>query len=142
MEINIPEIIRLSGLKTTKQREAILRMFLESDTLLTAENVYLKLHSNGLSYGLATVYRTISTLCEHSLLQSVGIPFDNCQYFVFSHCEHIHHLICTKCLKCVPIDECPVEKFSSAMADENGFQMTGHSFQIFGICSSCIKAEK
>lgn len=136
---SVSELIKTSDLKSTRQREAILSVFVNSDRLLTAEDVYLKLCSDGLKYGLATVYRTVSALCDHGLLQTVNIPMNNCQYFVFSDCEHTHHLICTKCMRCIAIDECPVEKFSAELASSNGFKMTGHSFQIFGVCSDCDK---
>lgn len=138
MNKSVSDLIKMSDLKSTRQREAILSVFMKSDKILTAEDVYLQLCSEGTKYGLATVYRTISALCDHNLLESVSIPSDNCQYFVFSDCAHTHHLICTKCRRCISIDECPVEKFSSSVAAENGFKMTGHSFQIFGICSDCM----
>ena len=131
--------MKLSGLKFTKQREAILNIFIDSDRLLTADDVYLALSSSGLHYGLATVYRTISMLCENSLLQIVTIPSDNCQYFVFSNGQHMHHLICTECKKCIPIDVCPVKQFSESMALSQGFKITGHAFQIFGLCEECSK---
>lgn len=137
MNINVTDMLKQSGLKLTKQRKDIIKIFINTNHLLTADDIYSILSNNNSKYGLATVYRTLSSLCEKSIIQTVNIPFDNSQYFILSESSHIHHLICIKCKKCIIIDICPVEQFSLDLAKKNGFEITNHSFQILGLCSRC-----
>ena len=62
MKENPLELLKKSGLKVTKQREAILDILLTSPSHLTAEDIYLDLKAQGHDFGLSTVYRTLSSL--------------------------------------------------------------------------------
>ena len=58
MNETILQILREAGMKVTRQRESILSIFLEADTRLTAEDLFLRLRERSEEYSLATVYRT------------------------------------------------------------------------------------
>lgn len=64
MNETILQILREAGMKVTRQRESILSIFLEADTRLTAEDLFLRLRERNEEYSLATVYRTLSALAE------------------------------------------------------------------------------
>lgn len=138
MKESAPELLKKSGLKVTKQREAILDILLASPAHLTAEDIYLDLKAKSLDFGLSTVYRTLSSLEEHRIVEKTGLPDDTGkQYYEIAHTGHRHHLVCVKCKRCIVLDECPVEAFTAAVCKAHGFTLTGHSFEIFGVCPDC-----
>lgn len=138
MNQKAPELLKQSGLKVTKQREAILDILLTSPAHLTAEDIYLDLKSRGCAFGLSTVYRTLSSLEEHHIVEKTALPGDSGkQYYEIAHTGHRHHLVCVKCKRCIVLDQCPVEAFTALVCKSHGFTLTGHSFEIFGVCPDC-----
>lgn len=132
------ELLKKSGLKVTRQREAILAILLSSPAHLTAEDIYLHLKTDGRDFGLSTVYRTLSSLEENHIVEKTDLPDSGGkQYFNIAHTGHRHHLVCIKCKRCIVLDECPVEAFTASVCKAHGFTLTGHSFEIFGVCPQC-----
>ncbi len=142
--LEIPALLKKYHLKVTRQREGILTALLAHHAPMTAEELYLSLKAAGENYGLSTVYRTLGSLEQCGVIEKAFLPGDTSQYYRFSQRGHRHHLICVGCRKTVSIDECPVEQFSVAVGEKNGFTVTGHSFEIFGLCPDCqaLKKEK
>ena len=56
----------------------------------------------------------------------------------FDHFHH-HHFICTNCGKVRELDECPMEQFARQLP---GYRITGHRFEIYGICDDCMQKFK
>ena len=79
MKENPLELLKKSGLKVTKQREAILDILLTSPSHLTAEDIYLDLKAQGHDFGLSTVYRTLSSLEEHHIVEKTEIGRASCR---------------------------------------------------------------
>jgi Fur family ferric uptake transcriptional regulator len=50
---------------------------------------------------------------------------------------HHHHLICTRCMKVVEIEECALGKIDSRIAAANGFTAVTHRLEFFGLCPQC-----
>lgn len=142
MDSRIAQILHEANLKQTRQRMGILSVLLDSPTLLTAEEIYLKLSEQGQRFGLSTVYRTLSTLQKNAAVETLFLPGDSTQYFLLSQGGHSHQLICVGCRRRICVEECPVEHFSACIAQKNGFRALGHSFQIFGLCPGCQETGK
>ncbi len=130
-------LLKNSGLKVTKQREEILSILINANCELTADDIYLSLKKEGFEFGFSTVYRTLSLLQKHKILEKTDFPDSDKQYYSMVSNNHQHKLICIRCKRCVRIDGCPVEKFTTDACEKSGFTLTGHSFEIFGICPEC-----
>lgn len=131
------EILRQEGLKNTKHRSVILEMIESSQSPLSAEEIFLKLKEGDVSINLSTVYRTLDILVSKGLLAKTGIPDENKALYEISSSEHKHHLVCTGCRKVVPIEGCPFIEFEKQLQGNNGFDITGHRLEIFGVCPDC-----
>lgn len=133
------DLLREAGLKITRQREKILEIFLQTDARLTADDLYLKLREQGEELGLSTIYRTLSSLADQQILERTELPGDASQCFSLTHGGHRHQLTCVRCRKTVLLDECPAEEFLEDVGKKQGYQVIGHSFEVFGICPDCQK---
>ena len=130
------EMLKNAGLKVTKQRSAILSILLEASGSITADEIYLALKQQEQPFGLSTVYRALASLEEHDLITRSDLPGSS-QCFFLKTAGHRHRLVCVRCKHSILLDGCPVEQFASQVGSSNGFVITGHSFEIFGICPEC-----
>lgn len=135
-------LLKAAGLKVTRQRSAILDILLKAPGSMTADDIYLALKQQEEPLGLSTVYRTLTSLEEHGLVSRADLPGSSCQCFFLKSAGHRHHLICTRCRTSVLLDGCPVGQFAAEVGSRHGFLITGHSFEIFGLCPSCRRKEK
>lgn len=138
----ILSILKRAGMKITRQRESILAIFLQTDARLTADDIFLRLRERGEDFGLSTVYRTLSALVEHQVLERAELPDNVSQCFNLAHKGHRHQLTCIQCKRTILLDECPAEDFLESIGRKHGFQVTGHSFEVFGVCPNCQRLQR
>ncbi len=130
-------LLKKADLKYTKQREGILSVLLQNEKQLRAEDIYLALQNNGKEYSLSTIYRNLISLEQAGIVEKTDIPSHNGQFFHLKTEKHLHQLICISCKDTYPIDECPLEPYLHEIGQKQGFQVLGHSFEIFGLCPHC-----
>ncbi len=133
----IDELLQKAELKRTRPREQILALLIESTVHLTAEQVYFALKTKAQHMALATVYRSLAALEQGGILAKVEI--DGKQSYYYSPGEHRHILLCTGCGKVILLHECPAAGLLRAVEQEYGFFVTGHTFEIVGLCPECQK---
>ena len=131
-------IIKAKELKYTLQREVILQTLYESSQHLTPDDLHtlVKQKHPNLNIGTATVYRTLSLLEESGLASSISLGLEGKKYEIVNKPHH-DHLICNKCGKIVEFENEQIEKLQEQIAQENGFKLTNHLMQLYGICKEC-----
>ena len=133
-------LLKENGLKYTFQREALLRTLYNADGHFTPENLYneIKKRYPDVNIGIATVYRTLNLLEDSGIASSISFGIQGKKYELANKPHH-DHLICKKCGKIVEFHDASIEKKQIAIAKENGFVLTSHLMQLYGICSDCNK---
>lgn len=136
----LKRVLKEKGMKYTEQRAVILEILFNLDDHLSAEEIHDVVKNEYPEYniGIATVYRTLNFLEEAELISSISFGIDGKKY-EGNKDKHHDHLICTKCGKIVEFFDEQIEKRQEEIADENGFKITDHTMQIYGLCSDCIK---
>jgi Fur family ferric uptake transcriptional regulator len=131
-------LARLSGLRPTPQRVAILEALEGKDRPVTAQALHEEIGSRG-GPGLATVYRTLRALAASGTAET----FDAGDELAYKLCavDHHHHLICERCGQVTTIPSCEVEGWASQVARRRGFAVTGHRADVYGVCASCRRRE-
>jgi Fur family ferric uptake transcriptional regulator len=109
------------SLKHTKQREAILEVFLEA------------------KIGYTTVYRTMKLLCEAGLAHEHN--FDGTARFEIAQ-EHHDHLVCTRCGKIIEFECEMIESAQTQIAASYGFRVLRHRHELYGHCADCQKGPR
>jgi Fur family ferric uptake transcriptional regulator len=123
------------NLKHTKQREAILRVFLEAKGHISAEDLFQSVRSEHPGIGYTTVYRTMKLLCEAGL--AIERHFDDgVTRFEIPH-EHHDHLVCVRCGRIVEFECQMIESAQDRIAGEYGFRLLRHRHELYGHCPQC-----
>ncbi|MEA3512072.1 MAG: Fur family transcriptional regulator [Campylobacterota bacterium] len=132
-------VLKNKGMKYTEQRAIILQILLNIDEHLNAEEVHeiVKEKYPKQNIGIATVYRTLNFLEEVDLISSISFGKDGKKYEGKDKNHHHDHIICTSCGKIVEFLDVEIERRQEEVANKNGFVITDHTMQIFGICTQC-----
>ena len=131
------EYIKQRGLKSTPEREKVLREALAMEGHFEADELAFRLRKKGSRISRATVYRTLPLLVRAGLLNRV-IHGEKHQHYEPIHEERQHdHLICLKCGKITEFQNCALKKLEEEICRENDFQPQKYLVEIFGYCRKC-----
>lgn len=135
-------ILREQGQNFTNQREAILKTLYEATAHLTPEELHQRIQKKfpDQKTGIATVYRTLTLLEEHSLVTSLSFGTQGKKYEL-SNREHHDHMICNRCGKIIEFVDETIEVQQEEIAQKHHFKISDHSMQIYGICNECQEKE-
>ena len=134
----LKNIIKSKGMKYTEQRAIILQILVNLDDHLNAEDIHNIIQNEypEQNIGIATIYRTLNFLEEVNLISSISFGKNGKKYEGNTD-EHHDHLICTSCGKIVEFLDDSIEERQEYIANKNGFKITDHSMQIYGLCDKC-----
>ena len=119
------------GLKSTKQRFAVLTVLYKHKGPMTAEKIVAKTDID-----LATVYRTLESFEKVSLVNKFNLK--DSSFFYEIKDEHHHHIVCNRCGLIEEVETCSFEKM--APHSKKFSFISEHSLEFFGICKSCAKS--
>jgi Fur family ferric uptake transcriptional regulator len=133
------EFLGRSGLKTTRQRDRIVRAFFAAGRHVSAEELYHRLQTEDRGIGLVTVYRTLKLLREAGL--ATGRQFgDTYTRFDPNPADRPHdHLICTRCGKIQEFEDASLHAVREKAARHLGFTVTEHKLELYGFCRECTR---
>ena len=86
--------------------------------------------------GRATVFRAVETLVSLGLLDRIEFA-DGSHTYRACQAGHHHHLTCRKCHRIVDVALCVSPQSLDEIGKTTGFDITGHSMVLFGICPEC-----
>lgn len=132
----LKRIIRDMGLKVTEQRLAILEALSRGRAHVTAQEVFEKVQRKYSDIGFATVYRFLRNLTEKNFVTEVRMGGMPARYELTPRSHH-DHLTCTQCGKIVEFENRDIEQLQGLVARNNGFKLTGHVLELYGICPDC-----
>ena len=124
------------GVRVTRQRLRVLEELARDPHDLTAQALYQRVREQGERVGLATVYRTLGTLAEHGVVDTLAHHAGEACYRLCSD-EHHHHLVCTNCHSVSEIAECGLDDWLERVAATEGFEPVDHRIEIVGLCADC-----
>ncbi len=123
------------SLKHTKQRDAILDVFLQATGQITSEEIYQRVQDEHPSIGYTTVYRTMKLLCDAGLATERHFD-DGLTRYEIAH-EHHDHLVCIRCGKIIEFECQMIESAQDAIAVRYGFKVLRHRHELYGHCQDC-----
>lgn len=88
-----------------------------------------------------SVYRTIDLFSKLGITASVSHGWKQRYELAEPFQPHHHHIRCTACEKLIDIDWPDLEKQIEALSRKYAFTITGHSFELSGLCANCTKRQ-
>ena len=130
----LSEEIRQEGYRFTRQRQIILEELRKWKYHPSAKEVYNIVKVRLPNVSLGTVYRSLGVLKELGLIRRL----DHGEYSRYeTNLSDHYHLFCTKCGQVFDIDTSILEKLNIQNLEANGFQINGHTLELYGLCPNC-----
>ena len=130
----IIEAFRRNGFRATTQRVVIAQVVLSSKNHPTAEQVFEIIQRSNPSISLSTVYNTIHTMKEMNMLQELALG--NNHRYDPNTTIHVN-LFCQNCGDIIDVESQTIEREIDLISKRRRFSITGHRFDIHGICRKC-----
>ena len=124
------------GLRSTRQREQVFAVVLDSDDHPTADLVYTRVREQVNGISLATVYNCLETLVDCDLLRQVHFEREPSRYcYAKDHRKHHAHFHCQETGRVVDIDLPPdfVGVLSKYLPD--GYSVEKIELTLSGYCN-------
>jgi len=126
---------RKGGLAVTPQRLAIIKALLTSAEHPRADTVCEIVRREHPHISLATVHRTLETLCEIGEARKVTTLHDSARYD--GNLAPHHHVVCVKCRRVRDIEIPELEQVLRGRAAIGDFKVLGSALEIQALCSEC-----
>ena len=130
-----------AGLKSTRQRDRIVRAFFAAGRHISAEELYHQIRAQEPSIGLVTVYRTLK------LLRQAGLATERtfCESYARfepNPADWTHQqLICTRCGKIREFQDATLRDLGAKVARNQGFIVTEQRLELYGVCRDCARLD-
>ena len=134
---SLAQYLEENHLKHTKQRQAILEIFLDASGHITSDEIYTRVRQQHPTIGFTTVYRTMKLLCEAGLASERHFD-DGVTRYEIEH-EHHDHLVCLRCGKIIEFECEMIESTQLEIADRYRFRVLRHRHELYGHCEACRK---
>ncbi|MCT4619292.1 MAG: transcriptional repressor [Marinisporobacter sp.] len=136
----IESILKGKNIKLTKQRKAIMEIFLNYDEHFKPEEVYDLVRNQGI--GLATVYRTIEILKIHDIIEEITIGKDRYYELKLFSEKALHiHFTCKKCNRIYDYDKTEMVldliRLRNFVEKEYHVDVEDMKIMMKGICEKC-----
>ncbi len=126
--------IQERGLKTTRQRNAIVTTFFRMRGHISVEELLHSVKQVNSRIGYATVYRTLHLLVESGLVEERRFGDGLARYEGHSEVEHHDHMICLECGHIAEFFNPKLESLQEQLAEEHEFKIFRHSLELYGVC--------
>ncbi len=126
---------RRGGLAVTPQRLAIIEALLGATDHPRAEAICAEVRRRHPHVSLATVHRTLETLCRIGEARKVTTLHDSARYD--GNLEPHHHVVCVRCRRIRDVEIAGLERALAGALAAPGFKPFGWSLEIQALCDDC-----
>ncbi|MDI6779819.1 MAG: Fur family transcriptional regulator [Bacteroidota bacterium] len=133
----LKKYIKENNLRSTPERERILKEVIKLDDHFNAEQLYNHLKKKDDKIVLATVYNTLDLFVSTGILTKYRLGAEHSYYEKVIDKPGHHHLICLECGSIVEFVAEILSNYEIKIAKQNNFKIHNSTHQIFGICEEC-----
>ena len=123
-------------LRLTKNRLDILNILRTSAQPMTIQQIITK---SAAKSHFTSIYRSVSYLAQAGILREVPRGFKTYYELGEKLRPHHHHITCEICHRSQSIESNKIESLVHELATFQKFKLTGHNFELTGICQDCQK---
>lgn len=133
MQKTIEQLLQERDLRVTAPRKIIFDILLQSEQPLSIVDVI----NQAKPTDKVSVYRTIDLFVKEGIVTSVTHGWKLRYELAAPLKPHHHHITCTSCGALQDVQHEKIERLMEALAKQNGYKMTQHTFEISGLCAKC-----
>jgi Fur family ferric uptake transcriptional regulator len=114
----------------------ILSAIENSDSHISAEEIYTQVRAHYPQVNISTVYRTLELLKELELVTEISLGDGRVRY----HCMgkgHHHHLVCQECGEIIDVEESILNPLWAEIQQRYNFKVNMKHVALSGLCSKC-----
>jgi Fur family ferric uptake transcriptional regulator len=131
--------LRSEGHRMTHQRDVLLDVIEHAGAHLDADGLYRLARERDRRISLSTVYRTLSLLKRHDLVDELHLSEEHHHYEAKGASRHFH-LVCTNCGGVEEFSGGVVERLRDEVKRQCGFDVAGIQLDVTGTCARCLAA--
>lgn len=126
------------GVRLTKTRQALARLFAHTRTPLSVPDILIALCAKGRKVNKTTIYRELERMQRLGIVASTQLG-DRKQYYELALRDHHHHLVCMRCEKVedIEVNEAELVREEQNASKQKQFMVLRHSLEFFGLCQQC-----
>jgi Fe2+ or Zn2+ uptake regulation protein len=129
--------LKSCGLLYTQQRDVILKEAISAKWHFSADELTSQMHKNGINISRATIYRTLASMKEAGILNTVDLGHGHIHYESPKAKRHHEHITCEKCGAICEIQIENLENVIKTAAKQAKFKHIEYAIRIFGTCEKC-----
>ena len=123
-------------MKKTRTRESIIKLLKNSNSPMSANDIYEILKPNKIT--LSSIYRTLDIFYKENIIIK-DLTNRGTAIYTLHKDTHNHYLECRSCHKKIKLEYCPYHKINSTIKKEFNFIVDEKNLVIYGLCDECIK---
>jgi Fur family ferric uptake transcriptional regulator len=123
----------------TEQQRDMVRFIFSKHNHFDADTLFEDLKREGFQVSRATVYRTLNKLVDAGLLRQIDVGPRMFYEHDYGYPQH-EHLYCQQCNTMIEFQEPAIAAIIADICRQHGFQTSGHTFVIRGLCAACNRA--
>lgn len=133
------EKVRLSSLRLTKGKIAVLECLFYANDALTAQDIFDHVSQSLAveSTDLVTVYRNLEALVKIGVVEQTEHSAKG-KKFQLAGRAHTHSVHCVVCGVDVQMNTCMLESIEKKIAAQTGFRSLRHTVNFYGECPQCV----
>jgi Fur family transcriptional regulator, ferric uptake regulator len=129
--------LKKGNYRLTPERFHVLDAVMSFDGHFDADELYLRVKTNGMRVSRATVYNTLDLLLECGVVAKYRFGDNHSRFEKTFGKPHHDHLICLQCGDIIEFVNTKIETIQEEVCLENNFKPQSASLQIFGVCAKC-----
>jgi Fe2+ or Zn2+ uptake regulation protein len=133
--------LQQAGLRRTRSRRAILKIFLEAVQPLAVPEIMAALPVGRTDLNKTSIYRELETLRTRGFVRELQFGDERQKrYELDLDGRHHHHVRCISCgrIQDVHIDEA-IRTLSRSVSRQSGFAVVEHEVEFLGLCPNCAE---
>jgi len=131
------DFLKSKGLLYTQPREVVLKEAISTALHFSADELTSQMHNRGINISRATIYRTLASMKEAGILNSVDFGHGHIHYEAPKAKKHHEHITCEKCGTICEIQIENLEKVINSAAVKAKFKNIQYAIRISGLCENC-----
>lgn len=130
LEKKLVDLCKEKGMRVTEQRRIILQVLSDSPDHPNAEELHRRVSGLAPRISIATVYRTVNTLESYGLIERHSFADGRARYEAGGS-EHHDHFVNVETDEVIEFRCDEIEELQKKIAENHGFEIVGHRFEIY-----------